>query len=103
MQLCLKKASSLIYSILKTILAVLCLGESHPVTHFSKEMEGNKKCKSYLTIASVLTIKEVSNIILDDKLLCKGGQLKRFTIKKKWKSKDILSWLVQSTVGIFWN
>jgi hypothetical protein len=45
----------------------------------------------------------VSNIILDDKLLCKGGQLKRFTIKRKWKSKDILSWLVQSTVGIFWN
>jgi hypothetical protein len=80
-----------------------------------------KKCKSCLTIASVLAInplnaelnpichllallgahhifhvsglrvKEVNNIILDDKSLCKGGQLKRFTIKRKGKPKDILN------------
>lgn len=88
MQLYLKKTNSLIYSFLKTILAVLCLGEITwiTVTHFINEMVGIKKCKSYFTIASVLTIKEVDNIILDDKLLCKGGQLKRFTIKRKRKT-----------------
>jgi len=46
-------------------------------------MVGIKKCKSYLTIASVLAIREVNNIILDDNSLCKGGQLIRFTIKRK--------------------
>jgi len=41
MQLCLKKTNSLIYSILKTILAVSCLGESTwtTVTHFINEMQ----------------------------------------------------------------
>jgi hypothetical protein len=49
-------------------------------------MEGIKNCKSYLTIASVLATKVVNNIILDDKSLCKGGHLKRFTIKRKRKT-----------------
>jgi hypothetical protein len=68
MQLCLKKTNSLIYSILKTIHIVLCLDESTWITiiQFINEMADVKKCKLYLTIASVLTIKEVSNIILDD-------------------------------------
>jgi hypothetical protein len=68
MQLCLQKTNSLIYSILKTILTVLCLGESAWITNnqFINEMAGIKKCKLYLTVTSVLAIKEVSNVILND-------------------------------------